>query len=181
MQKLTSSFFNHDTVEVAKALLGKRIQKGAVGGIIVETEAYKDDPASHAAKETKRSRLMRYTQGKVYVYFIYGNHYCLNFTTEKNKSGAVLIRAVEPTNEIELMKKRRNTDDVFNLTNGPGKLCQAFDITKNQNGEDIGKSIKLFDIGKKPEIKSSKRIGISKATDLDWRFYIADNKFISKP
>ncbi len=180
LEKVDKDFFNRDTVEVAKDLLGKILVKGECAGIIVETEAYKDDPASHAHKITPRSKIMLETYGHVYVYFIYGNYYCLNFTCEDGKPGAVLIRAVEPISGIDIMKKRRGTDDVKNLTNGPGKLCQAFNITKEDNGKEINETISLYYGVKPKKIAKSKRIGINKGLEYEWRFYIKDNPFVSK-
>ena len=168
MRKIKKDFFNRDTVKVAKELLGKIIQYKGKVGIIIETEAYKGeeegDEASHAFKKTKRSQLMFDSYGKFYIYFIYGNHFCLNITTEKNKPGAVLIRAIKPIKGIK------------NLTNGPGKLCKALGITKALNGTDINDKIKILE-GikiKKSQIKSSSRIGIKKAQHLEWRFFIED-------
>ncbi len=168
MRKIKKDFFNRDTVKVAKELLGKIIQYKGKAGIIIETEAYKGkedgDEASHAFKKTKRSQLMFDSYGKFYIYFIYGNHFCLNITTEKNKPGAVLIRAIKPIKGIK------------NLTNGPGKLLKELGITKALNGTDINNKIKILE-GikiKKSQIKSSSRIGIKKAKHLKWRFFIED-------
>src|SRR3989338_2843689 len=145
MQKITSAFFARDTVIVAQELVGKIISKDGFLARIVETEAYKKDPASHAFTRTERSALMYDTYSHIYVYLIYGVHYCLNFTTEKDDAGAVLIRAVQPLNKIDDLKKRRSTDSIKNLCNGPGKLCQALQITKKDNGQPVGKSIAVFD------------------------------------
>ena len=176
------AFFSRDTLKVAKELLGKTLKFGNLSGIIVETEAYKGypDEASHAAKRTKRSSIMFDTFGKYYIYFVYGNYYCLNITTEEGKPGAVLIRAVEPLTGIDIMKKRRNTEDLFNLTNGPSKLCQAFGIDKRINDTYVNDKISIINNNIKPRIVSSTRIGIKKAVDLKWRFYIKDNNYISK-
>ena len=179
--KLTKEFFNRDTVEVAKLLLGKVLKHGKTSGIIVETEAYKgkEDEASHAFKRTERSGLMYDSYGKFYIYFVYGKNFCINVTAEKKKAGAVLIRALEPLSGIDIMKKRRKTDDIGNLTNGPGKLCQALGINKKFNGTEINDKIEIFNTDLRPEIIKSSRIGIQKAKDFDWRFYIKDNKFVS--
>ncbi|MEM3473656.1 MAG: DNA-3-methyladenine glycosylase [archaeon] len=178
--EIDKNFFAEDTIIVAKRLLGKIIKLGKVSGRIVETEAYKDDPASHAYNKTLRSKLMYETFGHIYVYFIYGNHWCLNFTTEKDKPGAVLIRALEPLTGIEIMKRRRKIKDLRQLTNGPGKLTQAFGINGEFNGEPIGKRIKIFDDLKRFEIVQTTRVGISAAKDLPWRFYIRGNLWVSK-
>jgi DNA-3-methyladenine glycosylase len=148
---------------------------------IVETEAYRKDPASHAHTKTERSALMYDTYGHVYVYLIYGMYNCVNFTTEKDDAGAVLIRAVEPIFNIKQMKSLRKTDNLYNLCSGPGKLCMALGIDKNLNGKKIGGELKIYDDGfKVNKIGRSGRVGITAATDLLWRFYIAENKFVSK-
>lgn len=182
MKFLDKKFFAGNTVSVAKSLLGRHLIYGNCSGIIVETEAYRDDEASHAVTRPNKGVMLRETFGCVYIYFIYGMYHCLNFTTEENGVGAVLIRAVEPLTGLEEMKARRKADKVENLTNGPGKLFNAFGIDPKHHGEEIGNSIKttkehfVSDF----EIISGPRIGISKAVDLNWRFYIKGNKFVSK-
>lgn len=181
MKLLPPSFFTRNTVEVAQDLLGKIIAINGMKARIVETEAYGRDPASHAFKKTERSKIMYETYGHVYVYLIYGMHYCLNFTTEKNEAGAVLIRALEPLQGIPEMKKNRKTNEIYHLCNGPGKLCQALGIDKKYNRLKLGKEIKLFDDNFKfNKIQSSSRIGIRDALHLQWRFYIEENEFVSK-
>lgn len=179
---LKPSFFSRDTVTVAKDLLGKVLVVNGCRARIVETEAYGQDPASHAFTRTERSAIMYDTTGHVYVYLIYGMYYCLNFTTEKKGvPGAVLIRAVEPLSGIGLMKKRRGTDDPYNLCSGPGKLCQAVGIGKQHHGWPLGKKVSVADerfvVGK---IGASSRIGIKDAVHLQWRFFIDGNGFVSK-
>lgn len=148
---------------------------------IVETEAYGRDPASHAFKKTERSKIMFDTHGHVYVYLIYGMYECLNFTTEKNEAGAVLIRAVEPLKGIETMKMNRKTEKMDNLCSGPGKLCQALNITRILNGKKLGKEVKVYDDGfKVKSIGTSSRIGIKDALDLQWRFFVEGNEFVSR-
>src|SRR3989344_5517498 len=147
MKLLPNSFFVRDTVKVAQDLLGKVISINGMQARIVETEAYGRDPASHAFKKTERSKIMFDTHGHIYVYLIYGMYECLNFTTEKNEAGAVLIRAVEPLKGIKKMEKNRQTEKITNLCSGPGKLCQAFMIDKNLNGLKLGKEIKVYDDG----------------------------------
>jgi DNA-3-methyladenine glycosylase len=151
-------------------------------GVIAETEAYGTDPASHAYKVTPRSAIMRDTYGHWYVYFTYGMHYCANVTCDKDGIGAVLIRAVEPFAGLRTMKHRRNTPDVRNLCAGPAKFCQAFDITKKENGLPITSDFAIFDAPHIPKTKiaTSPRIGIKTATHLPWRFYIKNNPFVSK-
>jgi DNA-3-methyladenine glycosylase len=180
VKELKKDFFERDAETVAKDLLGKVMKFGKCSGIIVETEAYAADGASHAAKRTKRSIPLFDTWGVIYVYLNYGMYYLVNVTCNKHGPGAVLIRAVEPVEGVTLMKKRRKTKDIHNLCNGPGKVCQAFGITKKQHYKDIGKEIHIYDIGRKIEIEKSQRIGISFAKDIEWRFFIKDNKFVSK-
>ena len=182
MKILTKEFFARNTIQVAKDLLGKIIEVNSFKARIVETEAYGKDPASHAFKRTERSALMFDTYGHVYVYLIYGMYECINFTTEnKGEPGAVLIRAVEPLNNLEEMKKRRKTDKISNLCSGPGKLCQALGITRELNGLKLGEEVKVYDDDYKIEnIVSSSRIGIKDALDLQWRFYVEGNEFVSR-
>ncbi len=179
---LNKNFFADNTVAVARALLGKQLNYGNCSGIIVETEAYRDDEASHAVTRPNKGVMLRETFGCVYIYFIYGMYHCLNFTTEKNGVGAVLIRAIEPLTGLEEMAARRKVDKIVNLTNGPGKLFNAFGFDPKHHGEEVGSSIKIAEKSSFPdfEIASGPRIGISKAVELDWRFHIKGNKFVSK-
>jgi len=180
MKKLNRDFFAGETIEVAKNLLGVELAFGDCRGIIVETEAYKTDDASHFRTRKIAGKALANSYGQVYIYLNYGMHHLLNYTTEKDGIGAVLIRALEPTEGIEIMKERRKTEKLKNLTNGPGKLCQAFGIGSAQNNHMICESISLYERNFEPVIASSTRIGISKATDLEWRFFIEDNDFVSK-
>ncbi len=181
MKGIPPSFFARETVTVAQELLGKIISVNGMQARIVETEAYGRDPASHAYTKTERSALMYDTHGHAYVYLIYGMYWCLNFTTDKKEAGAVLIRAVEPLTGIEKMKNNRKTEKITNLCSGPGKLCQAMGIDKNYNGLRLGKEIKVCDDGfNVRKIASSSRIGIKDALDLQWRFFIESNGFVSK-
>ncbi len=189
--RLTRKFFDRNSVMVAKELLGKilvrRINGKRLTGKIVETEAYRGekDPGSHAyRKRTPRNEIMFGPPGHAYVYFCYGNHYLLNIVTErKGKAGAVLIRALEPLTNIKEMIKRRKINDKYKLTNGPGKLTEAFAIDKNENGMDVIKSKKLFVVcsDKRERIKiiSTSRVGIKRGLEKKWRFYIKGNKYIS--
>jgi len=187
---LPRSFYCRDTKEVARDLLGKvlvhRTADGITKGKIVETEAYygPDDPASHAYKGgTKRARIMWGKPGIAYVYFTYGMHYLLNVVTEEEgKAGAVLIRALEPQEGIDLMKKRRGLSEVNTLTNGPARLTQALDITTRENGIDLTRGDLRIEEGKDEEFEiiSAQRIGIKAGKEAKLRFYIKGNKFISK-
>ena len=186
-------FYSRNTIDVAKDLLGKilvRIIDGKViSGAIVESEAYRstDDPASHSHRgKTERNSVMFGEVGHAYVYFTYGNHYCLNIVAKEDNTpaGAVLIRAIEPIEGISFMRRYRKTSDPYNLTSGPGKLTQALKVTKRQNGVDVTKKEELYVVNGKhideSEIVATSRIGIRVALDKPWRFLIADNEFVSK-
>jgi len=191
-KRVTPDFFKGTTEEVAKKLLGKILVRVISGkilfGKIVETEAYLDenDLASHSAVGmTERNKVMFGEAGLAYVYFTYGMHYCFNVVTgEVGKGSAVLIRSLEPIDGIDLMKKFRQKDDVHILTNGPAKLCQALKIDKRLNGVDLKTSNEIFiaepDKNEKFEVVITKRIGIEKSKDLLLRFYIKENKYVSK-
>ncbi len=189
MIKLERSFYERPTLEVAHDLLGKIFffeNNGLYAGRVVELEAYigTDDPACHARfGPTKRNLVMFGPGGFTYVYFIYGMYDMLNFVTDKEGSpAAVLIRALEPLDGLELMIKNRGTDKIINLTNGPGKLCRAFGLTTAHSGLDLtGDTAWVADDGFKPKsVKRSRRIGIREGLDKNWRFYIDGNKFVSK-
>lgn len=179
------------TLEVARGLLGctltTRVGGRETSGIIVETEAYHGDidEASHCyRKRTARNEAMFGRPGTVYVYFIYGMHYCLNIVTEAEDTGAaVLIRAIEPSSGIDVMQRRRHSRKLEGLANGPGKLCKALGIDKKLLGEHILESqsiaIEMSRQFRAIDIGCSSRIGISRAQDLPWRFFINGNKWVS--
>jgi DNA-3-methyladenine glycosylase len=190
-EKLNKEFYKQDTLHVAKELLGellvRKIKEKYIIGRIVEVEAYRqDDPASHSfSGKTERNKIMFMEGGFLYVYFTYGMYYCSNIVTENDGFGAaVLLRAVEPLSGIDIMQKNRNRkDDTVNLSNGPGKLCIAFSIDKKLNGYNLSGD-EIF-IARNPDkgkvkIEYSKRIGISKGNDKNWRFFIKGNKYVSK-
>ena len=191
MERLPRSFFEEYTPSVARRLLGqllvRRIGRRLLSGILVEVEAYRggDDPASHAFRgETPRNRVMFGEAGRAYVYFSYGFHHCLNVKTErKGVAGAILIRALEPLQGIELMKKNRGKEEVEELANGPGKLTQALKIDRRLNGEDLVRSERLFLARGKDavfEIRDSSRIGIERGREFRWRYFIGENQFVSR-
>lgn len=173
--RLSRDFFLQDTLIVAKSLLGCVLCRNIDGkikkGIIVETEAYtQEDPSCHAFRRTKRSETMFKIGGLSYVYFTYGMHHCMNVVTEPEERGcAVLIRAVEPVENLE-------------NTNGPAKLCKQMQITRELNEIDLLKSdILWIEKGAAPsEIVTATRIGITQAKDYLWRFYIKNNPWVSK-
>jgi len=189
---LARAFYERDTVRVARELLGTILVRTnghtVLRGVIVEAEAYRGegDPASHAYRgPTKRNAVMFGPAGHAYVYFTYGMHYCLNVTTEPTGNpGAVLIRAAQPTSGIEQMKKRRRTDQLRDLANGPAKLTQAFAVSRSLNGHDLTLGKKLFivkgDSVEPLDIASTSRIGIRVGLEKPWRFFIRENPFVSK-
>jgi DNA-3-methyladenine glycosylase len=197
LNKLKRSFYTRDLLTVAKELLGKIFVNSEgeklLAGKIVEVEAYdgRIDQAAHTfIGLTKRNEIMFREGGYLYVYFTYGAHFCSNIVTgEEGHGTAVLIRALEPLEGIEQMSLNRysrefiNEKEKYNLTSGPGKVCQAFGITKEYYGEDlIDGRIYLLDRKKIPDKKiiSTTRIGIKKSVDLNWRFYIKDNPYVSR-
>jgi len=197
MKKLTHNFFNRPTKLVARELLGKilvhKSKKGIFTGMIVETEAYigPHDLASHASRgKTIRNEIMFAKAGFWYVYLIYGCHHCLNIVTEKEGyPAAVLIRALEPQKGINLMKKNRSNQKLENLTSGPGKLCQAFEIDKKFNYSSATNKDSLLFVADEgvlipsKDIKKAPRVGVDYAgiwKEEKLRFYIRDNNFVSK-
>jgi DNA-3-methyladenine glycosylase len=176
--------FLKPTEEVARALLGCVLFRETVAGRIVETEAYTDnDPANHASRGmTKRNASMFGPPGHTYVYRIH-QVFCLNFVTQPEGIGeAVLIRAVEPMDGIDIMEVRRGMENPRLLASGPGRLCQAFGIDRSLDGVPLdGSSLGIRRCGSSvKEIVVRPRVGISRGADLPLRFYIADNKYISK-
>jgi len=196
LPKLDQTFYLKDVLVVARELLGKtfirKIDQQTLAGTIVEVEAYDpEDEASHSFNgRSERNRVMFESGGLLYVYFIYGVHYCCNIVTGKADHGAaVLIRAIEPLINFDLLAQNRFNKTVLsdkekiNLTNGPAKICQAFKIGRADNGTNLnGNDIYILDAPKlkKNQIVQTTRIGISKSKELPWRFYIKDNIFVSQ-
>src|SRR5215472_6214586 len=198
-EPLPRSFFARDPREVAGQLLGKILIRDSEGpqlaGRIVEVEAYlgTDDPAAHsAAGRTTRTTVLFGPPGHAYVYFIYGNHYCLNVSCEpEGLAGCVLFRALEPLTGTDQMAKVRGIElrspkDLIRLTSGPGRLCAAFCITRSgENGMDLTSEKSALWIGddgyKSGRIEVSPRIGITKAAEHPLRYFLAGNPFVSGP
>lgn len=180
MVELDREWFARDTLEVARDLVGTVVSVGRCSGRIVETEAYTTDAASHAVTRRQQSAAMRETYGHIYVFLIYGMHYCLNFTTERDAVGAVIIRAAEPLTGLATMARRRGTDNIKQLCSGPGKLCQALGIDLRMNGLAIGGKLKVYAAEHVPVVATSRRIGISQAQELEWRYYEQGNPFVSR-
>jgi DNA-3-methyladenine glycosylase len=190
VKKLDRKFYDRPTLKVAKELLGKYlvVQKNGylLSGKIVETEAYIGfkDPASHAYRGmTPRNEVMFGGPGCAYVYLTYGMHHCLNLVTEKKGyPAAVLIRALEPVEGTELMRRRRKRRKLKELTSGPAKLCQALGVDRKLNGSDICSDVIFVeDRGEASgKIESSTRIGIKEVREKKWRYFVKDNKFVSR-
>jgi DNA-3-methyladenine glycosylase len=206
IRPLDRAFFSRDPRRVARELLGKVLVREKVRerrdrppgkklltARIVEVEAYlgAEDPAAHAAAgNTARTAVLFGPPGHAYVYFIYGNHYCLNVSCEpEGRAGSVLIRALEPLSGIEEMAQARGTEihgakDLLRLTSGPGRLAQAFAITRaRDNGCDLTSAASHLWIGedgyRAQAIGMTPRIGITKAADKPLRYILAGNAFVS--
>lgn len=190
-EPLPRKFYEEDTLCLAQLLLGKTLvhcsSGGRTVGIIVETEAYcQNDPACHASRgQTQRNAVMFGPAGFAYVYLVYGNHFCFNVVSGQEEAGeAVLIRALEPILGLDLFYKRRGkARRVTDLLSGPGKLCAGMAITREHNGLSLivkplfiaaGIPVNSKAIGRAP------RIGISKAKEKEWRYYLKDNAYVSR-
>jgi DNA-3-methyladenine glycosylase len=183
------NFYSRNTETVARDLLGKKLVRfyndtsgnlTRLSGIICDTEAYgsKNDPASHAFNGvTNRNSVMFSDVGIAYVYFIYGMHHCMNVTAHSpnSKAGAVLIRSLIPKEGIDTMMQLCNLKNKINLTNGPGRLTKALDISRSHNGLSLTdkKSILQIENGLKPKkVVTTTRVGIRRAKEKYWRFLI---------
>ena len=175
-------FWTQPVVPLAQAVIGVTLLVDGVGGIITETEAYDiDDPASHAFGGPRgRNVVMFGPVGHAYVYKIYGIHWCLNFVGGAHPGSAVLIRALEPIQGIEVMIQRRGLADPRALCSGPGKLAQALGIDMALNGASLAKLPFELSLGEAPAIVTGPRIGITKAVDHPWRFGLAGSRYWSR-
>ena len=178
---LRADFFDRPSLDLARELIGCSLLVDGVGGLIVETEAYRpDDPASHSfSGPTARNAAMFGPPGRAYVYRSYGIHWCMNVVG--HSGSAVLLRALEPTAGLERMRERRGLDDPRALCSGPGKLCQALAITRDHDGLPLDRApFRLDDRRKLPEIVTAPRIGITRATELSWRYLEARSPYVSR-
>ena len=183
--KIRRDFFDRSVHKVAPELIGATLLVNGAGGVIVEVEAYHHtDPAAHSyGGQTERNAVMFGPPGAAYVYRSYGIHWCLNFVCERaGSASAVLIRALEPRLGIAAMRRRRGLTDERALCSGPGKLCEALDVSVRHNGLALDRApFELRARADKPEIVVGTRIGISKAVDAPWRYGMRGSKFLSKP
>jgi len=185
MPRLRKSFFNRSVHEVAPELIGATLLFNAVGGVIVEVEAYHHtDPAAHSyGGQTPRNAVMFGPPGYAYVYRSYGIHWCLNFVCERaGSASAVLLRALAPTEGLAMMQRRRRTADVRALCSGPGKLTEALGVTQAHNGLALDAApFELQAREEDVEVVAGPRIGITKAVALPWRYGLKGSRFLSKP
>jgi DNA-3-methyladenine glycosylase len=177
---LTAGFFARDTLDVARDLIGAEILHAGTGGVIVETEAYKGDAASHFVTRRHKGALMGTTFGRVYVYLIYGMHHCLNVTTDRDGPGAVLLRAIEPTRGVGEMLARRGVTDPRDAASGPGKLFVALGVDPSATGRDACEVFTFLPRRRPVEVAAGPRIGISRAKDLPWRFWAKGSGYVSR-
>ncbi|MFQ5700327.1 MAG: DNA-3-methyladenine glycosylase [Acidobacteriota bacterium] len=190
-RKLPRSFYDRSALLVAPDLLGKILchRRGGLltSGRIVEVEAYlgEGDPASHAFRgPSRRNRAMFGPPGHAYVYFTYGNHFCMNVVTGPDGvASAVLIRALEPVEGIAAMRRRRGRTRIEDLTSGPGKLAQALGIDRDAYGLDLRREpLWICTDGLVPSgCATGPRVGIRAATDRPYRFFLPDSPFVSRP
>ena len=178
--------FRRSVHEIAPQLIGAELLVDGVGGVIVEVEAYDhDDPASHGYlnRRTPRNASMFLEGGHVYVYRSYGIHWCLNIVCGgESVADAVLVRALEPTHGIDEMRRRRGLDDLRLLCAGPGRLCQALDVTRALDGLRIDAApFALRPATGKVEVANGLRVGLTKAADRPWRYVARGSRFLSRP
>jgi DNA-3-methyladenine glycosylase len=177
--------FTRSPHDVAPELIGAELYVDGVGGVIVEVEAYDhEDPAAHGFRNrrTARNASMFLPGGAVYVYRSYGIHWCLNVVCEEEGvAGAVLLRALQPTQGLEEMRARRGVADPRLLCSGPGRLCQALAVTREHDGLSVYEPPFELRARQEPvEIVTGPRIGITKAADRPWRYGLAGSRFVSR-
>jgi len=177
--------FGGDVHEAARLLVGATLLVDGVGGVVVEVEAYHhEDPASHGFRgRTARNAAMFGPAGHAYVYRSYGLHWCLNVVCGgEGTADAVLVRALEPTEGIELMRERRGLDELRLLCAGPGRLCEALGVSRAHDGLPLDEP--PFELRPAPgpvPIATATRIGITRAADLPWRYVLSGSPFLSRP
>jgi DNA-3-methyladenine glycosylase len=185
---LSCAFFERDPLVCGRELIGAELVWGKCSGIVVETEAYLtlNDEACHTfTRPSTRAFVERNAAGAIYIYMNYGVHWMLNVLVKGGeRSGLILIRALEPRRGLAVMKARRGVDDLRRLCSGPGKLAQALDITKRHHEMSICTDPRrcfMRDEKLEPRVVADPRIGISRSQDLPWRFTLSDSPFVSVP
>jgi DNA-3-methyladenine glycosylase len=182
---LGSEFFARSVHEIAPELIGVTLLVDGVGGRIVEVEAYDhEEPASHGFRgRTERNAAMFGPPGHAYVYRSYGIHWCLNLVCEEEGvANAVLVRALEPTHGLDVMRTRRGLEDERLLCSGPGRLCQALAVTREHDGLALDRPpFELLARESSVEVVTGPRIGITRAAELSWRYAEAGSRFLSRP
>lgn len=183
-RKIERDFFDRSVHDVAPELIGATFLFNGVGGTVVEVEAYHHtDPAAHSYNgRTERNAMMFGPPGYAYVYRSYGIHWCVNFVCEpEGSASAILIRALEPTDGIATMRRRRGVQDERLLCSGPGRVCQALGITARHNGLPLDRApFALRERTHRPTIAAGPRIGITKAAELPWRYGLAGSPHLSR-
>ena len=174
------AFFARPTLEVARALIGCTLRHRDTAGVIVEVEAYCGDAASHHVTRPRTGAIMGTTHGRIYLYSIYGMHRCLNVTTDEHGPGAVLFRALEPTEGLGSMAHRRGSDDVRALCSGPAKLVEALAVDSGIGSKRFLDHFELDGRTDPLEIATGPRIGISAAVELPWRLALRGSRFLSR-
>jgi len=182
VRRRQADLFALHSSQAAPALIGWTLTVGGVGGRIVETEAYDhEDPASHSfSGPTERNAVMFGPAGHVYVYRSYGIHWCMNLVC-RGPASAVLIRALEPTRGLDMMIARRGQEAPRRLCSGPGRLCQALGVSRQENGLRIDEPPFALEPGPPVEVVTGPRIGITKAAAVPWRFGERGSPYVSRP
>ena len=183
---MNRAFFIRPVLEVAPELVGAELYVDGVGGVIVEVEAYHHaDPASHGylGRRTARNASMFLPGGHAYVYRSYGVHWCLNVVCgAEGEAEAVLVRALEPAAGLDAMRARRGVDDPRLLCSGPGRLCQALAVTRAHDGLPLdAPPFELRARSGEPEVVTGPRVGITRGTELPWRYALAGSRFLRRP
>jgi DNA-3-methyladenine glycosylase len=183
--RLAKDFFARSVHEIAPELIGSTLLVDGVGGTIVEVEAYDhEDPAAHGYRgRTARNASMFGPPGHAYVYRSYGIHWCLNLVCEEEgAASAVLLRALEPTQGLDVMRARRRLEDERLLCAGPGRLCQALAVSREHDGLALDEPpFRLEARAGNVEIVSGPRVGITRAADRPWRYALAGSRYLSRP
>lgn len=178
---VSEEWYARPTLDVARDLVGAVLETHDTTSRIVEVEAYTDDAASHFVTRPRAAAIMGSTFGRIYVYRIYGMHRCLNVTTDRDGPGAVLFRALEPLDGLDAMRRRRGTDDVRALADGPAKLCAALGIGDDAFGRPAPDVLRITPSAAPPRIRAATRIGVTRARTLRWRFVLEGSPWISRP